>query len=185
MFRTIIRILLIGYFVAPVVALAFLIGTIQDMGNQLSPLYESASREISAAAANLQVEFQGLQGSFQPLVNAVNTLRSGLNSIAGFINDSVNAVIGWLRSFTFGAINLPRFQGITIPALVDLSFLNEIAEDLSNIGTQVSTVVTGTGNAVAASLSALVLVVVVLILWMIVAYILFIFQTFVGLWGRR
>lgn len=184
MLRTLFRIILVIYFAVPVIALVFLVGTVQGIGSELSPLYESASQRISTAAESLQTEIQNIRQRFQPLVNAVNTLRSGLNSIAGFINNSVNAVIGWIRDASFGTVNLPRFQGITIPALVDLSFLDEIANDVNAISTEVTAIASGTVNAVTSSLSALILVVVVLVLWMIVAYILFIIQTFVGLWGR-
>ena len=185
MFRTLIRIFLIGYIVAPVVAVALLIGTVRDIGDELSPLYDSANRAITTAADDLQTQVQNLRQSFQPLVDAVNALRSGLNSVAGFISDSVNAVIGWVRTASFGAIDMPRFRGITIPALVDLSFLNGIADNLNAISTEVSAVVSGTANAVSSGLSALVLVIVVFVGWVALSFILFYVQMFTGLWGKR
>lgn len=185
MVRTIIRIFLISYFVVPMVAVVYLIGTVRTIGEELSPLYDSASRAITTAGEELQDEVQNLQRRFQPLVNTVNSIRSGLDTIAGFISDSVNTVIGWVRSASFGSIDIPRFRGITIPALVDLSFLNDIADNFNTISTQVSSVVSGTANAVSSSLSALILVIVVFIGWMLVSYILFFVQTFVTLWGKR
>jgi hypothetical protein len=180
--RAAFRLFLIVYALMPLLAAFLLISTVQAFQAEVSPVYDAARQNIESAVGSFERSIDSFGRSFQPVADTINSLRAGLNTIASFINNSVNTVIGWIRDTTFGAVRIPRFEGIRIPPLVDFSFVEQAVEDVRTIGRQVDTVRLTASSAINTHLEVIVIVVVGMAVWMAIGFLLFLLATFRSLW---
>lgn len=172
MLRFFFRLLLIAYAVLPLIAVVLLLNSVRTVQSQLAPVYETASERISDASDDLRDELRDLRAGFQPMVNSVNSLRSALSTVNSFINNSVNGVIDWVADTTFDVVRFPRFNGISLPAVVNLSFIDDISDHVDAIGDEVGSVIDTTGAAVTAQLDALTWALLILAAWVVLGPVL-------------
>lgn len=180
MLRLLFRLFLIAYGVLPLIAVVLLIMTVRNVQSELTPVYEAASTRITNATDDLRDELRQLRAGFQPLVNAVNSLRSALSTVNNFIRNSVNAVIDWVSDTTFGVINIPRFGGITLPSVVNLQFIDNISDSVDEIGDQVSIVVDSTTSTVVTQLEMLTLALIIFGVWVALGPVIMLILVFSG-----
>lgn len=180
MLRLLFRLFLIAYALLPLVAVVLLISSVRAVQSELTPVYETASERINEATEDLRTELRQLRSGFQPMVNTVNSLRSAISSINSFIVNSVNGVIGWLDDFTLGVFDFPRFNSPTLPSIVNLSFIDDIADHVDEIGDQVETVVETTSSTVTTQLDTLTLALIVLAVWVVLGPVLMLILVFSG-----
>src|SRR5262245_26125467 len=146
MLRLIFRLFLVVYLVMPIVAGYLVVRTVTQIRDDVAPIYESANRVISSASTTVDRELRNLGSNFAPLANAVNSIRSGLQTVSSFIRDTVYTIIDVVNALN-PACNFARTGcisksfSISIPNLIDFSFLNTISANLNDITTQVNRVV--------------------------------------------
>ena len=185
--RLIFRLFLLAYFVMPIVAGLLLVQAFTQIRNDVTPIYDAASTSISNASTTLENEVRNLRSSFAPLETAISTIRNALQAVLVFIRDTIYTVIDVVNSINVAcsiarAACIPKAFSITLPALVDLSFLETISNQITIISTQVNTVVTTTTTAIDSYATMLTLAVTVFIAWMLLTYLLFFVSLYRGLW---
>jgi len=172
MLRLLFRLLLIAYALLPLIAVALLISSVRTVQSELAPVYETASDRISDATDDLRDELRDLRAGFQPMVNSVNSLRSALSTVNTFINNSVNGVIDWVADTTFDVITFPRFNGISLPSVVNIGFIDDISDSVDEIGEEVETVIDTTGDTVMTQLNTLTTALIILAAWVVLGPVL-------------
>lgn len=187
MFRFILRIMLLFYFIMPFAAGFLLIQTFAEIRDDLSPIYNTASTTISNAAEDLEDGLTALSNGFQPLVNAVNSIRSVLQSVVNFLRGTVFTIIDVVNNLNptcnfAGVACISKNFNPTIPNIVNLSFLEDISDSVSSISTQMSNVVNATTGALNAYMTTLTMAVVVFMLWIVLTGILFYVSIYKNLW---
>ncbi len=185
MFRWITRLLLLAYIALPILAVVVAVNTVQQMQSDVEPVLTHAANTINTAAAALDDEVRDLGSNFQPLVSTVNALRSGLSAVASFTSGAINVMVDAVNGLTFNAFHIPRFQGITIPPLVDFGFVDRISLNLTRISTQVSLVATTVTDTVSARVQMLTLAVVLLVAWVVLGGVLMWLTMYFTLWRGR
>lgn len=172
MLRLLFRLLLIAYALLPLIAVVLLFNSVRAVQSQLAPVYETASERITNATDDLRGELRDLRAGFQPMVNSVNSLRSALSSVNTFINNSVNGVIDWVAEFTLNVVRFPRFSGLSLPSVVNLSFIDDISDSVDEIGDEVGSVIDTTGATVMAQLDMLTWALLILAVWVVLGPVL-------------
>jgi archaellum component FlaC len=180
MLRLLFRLFLIAYGVLPLIAVVLLIMTVRNVQSELTPVYEAAGQNITDATDDLRDELRQLRAGFQPMVNTVNSLRSALSTINNFINNSVNDAIDWIDDFTLGVFDFPRFNGITLPPVVNLQFIDNISDSVDDIGDQVSTLVETTSNTVVTQMEMLTLALIIFGVWVALGPVIMLILVFSG-----
>ncbi|OQY85920.1 MAG: hypothetical protein B6D42_02365 [Anaerolineae bacterium UTCFX5] len=148
MIRLLLILLVVAYLAVPVGAGVILFTAARDMIDTVSPVYESASESLNDAADRLGTSMDGLKASFQPIANTINSLRNRLSEINSFIRDNVNAVIEFINNTP--GVHIPLFEGITIPAAINVNFLTNLGNDVSDVIEDVRDIIDTTREAVAA-----------------------------------
>ena len=189
MLRAVLRLFLLVYFVMPLGAGLLVILPFIQIRSDIAPIYESASAAISSATTTLQTELRNLGNNFAPLANAVKAIRAALQVVVNFIRDTIYTLIDVVNGINLACsigrtACIPKSINVTLPNLVDLSFINNISASINNISTQVNTVITTTTTAIGAYVTMLTLAVIVFIAWIALTYLLFIFFLYTGLWKR-
>ncbi|MBK8027633.1 MAG: hypothetical protein IPK19_41200 [Chloroflexi bacterium] len=182
MLRWIPRLLLLVYLALPIVVIFLIFSTVQQIQADVEPALATASSAINTAATTLDFELRSMGRNFQPLVNTVNALRAGLNAVASFVSGAINVMVDAVNGLTFNTLRIPRFQGITIPPLVDLAFINRIAGSIDTIGGQVAIVATTVTETVNERLQTLTIALVLLVAWMLLGVFLLGLTMFLTLW---
>lgn len=187
MLRPVFRLFLLAYFVMPLLAVLLVALTFVQIRNDVTPIFESANAAISSATAALENEVRNLGNNFAPLVTAVNALRAGLQAVVNFIRDTIYTLIDVVNGLNLACsigrtACIPKSINITLPRLIDLSFINTISANISAITTQVNTVVTTTTTTITSYASMIGLAVVLFVAWMLLTYVLFIVFLYTGLW---
>ncbi|QPC82665.1 hypothetical protein G4Y79_23755 [Phototrophicus methaneseepsis] len=184
-----LRFLLIAYFLMPLVALGLVIFCFWQIQSDVAPVFETANQSITTAADAVQREVSDLGENFEPLVDAVNDTRNAVNAIISFFRNTLNAVIAEVNKSCFwngasgcGWSGLPP---ISLPPLVDLSFIDRIGTNLTTITSQLDTVMTTVTTSVSVYMNLLILAVIVIIVWLILSYLLFFVSLYMGLWQRN
>ncbi len=180
MLRLLFRLLLIAYGLLPLIAVVLLISTVRTVQSELAPVYETASDRITDATDDLRDELRDLRAGFQPMVNSVNSLRSALSTVNTFISNSVNGVIDWVADTTFDVIRFPRFNGISLPSVVNLTFIDDISDSVDEIGDQVGVVVDTTSDTVMTQLNTLTLALLFFGVWVVLGPVLMLILVFTG-----
>ena len=170
MLRLLFRLLLIAYGLLPLIAVVLLISTVRTVQSELAPVYETASDRITDATDDLRDELRDLRAGFQPMVSTVNT----------FISNSVNGVIDWVADTTFDVIRFPRFNGISLPSVVNLTFIDDISDSVDEIGDQVGVVVDTTSDTVMTQLNTLTLALLFFGVWVVLGPVLMLILVFTG-----
>jgi hypothetical protein len=189
MLRPIFRLLLLAYFVMPLLSVFLVVLTLVQIRNDVTPVFEAANAAISSASAALENEVRNLGNSFAPLISAVNALRAGLQAVVNFIRDTVYTLIDVVNSINVACsigrtACIPKSFNITLPTLIDLSFINNISRNITAITTQVNTVITTTTTTITSYAAMLTLAVMLFVAWMLLTYVLFIVFLYSGLWRR-
>ncbi|MBZ0293620.1 MAG: hypothetical protein K8L99_13720 [Anaerolineae bacterium] len=187
MLRRLLRLFLLAYFLMPAAAGFLVILTFVQIRNDVTPIYESASATISNAANTLNTELSNLGANFAPLASAVNAIRTALQAVLNFLRDTVYTLIDVVNGLNLacsigGAACIPKSINITLPSLIDLSFINDISNSINQITTQVNQVVSTTTNAISTYTVILVLAVLVFVAWILLTYVLFVIFLYNGLW---
>ena len=194
MLRTMLRLVLIVYFIMPLVAGFLVIRTFTQIRDDITPIYETASTTISTATNALDAQVQRLGDNFKPLTAALNAIQSTLQTIVNFLRDTVYTVIDVVNGLNVACsvgrhACIPKNLNVHLPTLVDLSFIDDIASNISDITGQVNAVVTTTTTAISGYTSMIILAVVVFVAWMLLTYVLFMISLYSGLWrstsGKR
>jgi hypothetical protein len=180
MIRWGLRLLALLYIALPLLALFVGFNTWREMNDRLVPLYETAASRIGDAREGLEDTLDDLRDDFQPVVNTVNSLRSGLSSIASFINNSVNDVIDFVNGFPL--MNIPRFNVITIPSIISVGFLDDIAEDVSDITGEFDSVLSQTATFAQDQAQAMGLILLLVVAWLALTQLLLVIVVFKTLW---
>lgn len=186
--RLISRLLLLIYFLMPVIAGVLAVQVVAQIRDDVTPIYESASNRINSAAAILEDEVADLGSNFAPLVNAVNSLRSGLQTVLNFIRNTIYTVIDVVNDLNLacsvgGVSCIAKSINLTLPQIINLNFINTISNQITTITGEVSSVVDTTSSAINGYLSTLTLIVIIFVVWIVLGYILF-FVALTRLWGR-
>jgi hypothetical protein len=189
MLRLILRLFLLAYFVMPVVAGFLVVGTFVQVRNDIAPIFESASATISTATTALENELRNLGNNFRPLVNAVNAIRRALQTIVNFLRDTVYTLIDVVNGINVACsigrtACIPKSINVTLPTLIDLTFINNISASITDISNEVNTVITTTTTTIGSYVSMLTLAVIMFVAWMLLTYLLFIIFLYTGLWKR-
>ncbi|MBK9123457.1 MAG: hypothetical protein IPM16_10115 [Chloroflexi bacterium] len=153
MIRLLLIVLVVAYIAVPIGAGFILFTTARDMVDTVSPVYEAASESLDEAATNLSATLSDLKDDFQPVVNTINSLRNRLDDVADFIEDNVNDVIDFVNNTP--GVNIPDFDGITIPAAVNVNFLTDVGDDVSDVIDDVRDIIDTTRETVAAQTNML------------------------------
>lgn len=189
MLRTVFRLFLVGYFLMPIVAIGLFVMTFVQIQNDVTPIYRSASTVITNATSVLDQQVQNLGKSLAPLARTVNGIRSALQSVINFLRDTLYTLIDVVNGLNLACsvgntACIPKALKVTLPTLVDLSFVDTISHNISNITTQINTVVSATTTAINTYVTLLVMGVGVLVIWVVLTYILFFVTLYFGLWKR-
>ncbi len=187
MLRSALRLILLAYFIMPLVAGFLVIRTFTQIRDDITPIYETASTTISTATDALDTQVQRLGDNFKPLTTALNALQSTLQTIVDFLRNTVYTVIDVVNGLNVACsvgrhACIPKNLNVHLPTLVDLSFIDDIASNISAITGQVNTVVTTTTTTISSYTSMIVLAVAVFVGWMLLTYALFIVSLYSGLW---
>lgn len=187
MIWTILRLFLLAYFVMPLVAGFLVIRTFVQIRDDLTPIYESASASISAATTTVNNELRNLGNNFAPLADAVNGIRNALQVVVNFLRDTVYTLIDVVNGINLacsigGAACIPKSINVTLPTLIDLSFINEISAGITDISTQFNSIITTTTTTIGAYTTMLALAVIVFVAWVLLTYLLFFVSLYTGLW---
>lgn len=187
MARGVLRAFLLVYFLMPVATVLFVVLTFVQIRSDIAPIYEAASASITRATHNLNTELSGLSENFRPLADTVNAIRSALQTVINFLRDTVYTVIDVVNGLNLacsigGAACIPKSLNVTLPTLVDLSFLDDIAANITVITTDLNNVVTTTTSAISAYLAMLLLAVGIFVVWILLSYVLFMVFLYQGLW---
>jgi hypothetical protein len=188
MLRLLFRVFLLIYLVMPIVAGFLVVRTVTQIRDDVAPIYETANTVISRASTAVDRELRNLGNNFAPLVNAVNSIRNAVQSVATFIQNTVYTIIDVLNANPACKITnigcIPKSFSISLPNLIDLSFLNTISVNLTDITTQVNRVVSTTTTSINSYVTMLTLAVVLLVAWIILSHLLIVRLLFVGLWSQ-
>jgi methyl-accepting chemotaxis protein len=187
--RFVIRLFLLAYLVLPVVAGFLLIQTFAQIRDTVTPIFQTASTNISSATATLNQELTSLGSNFAPLAAAVNAARSALQQVLNFIQGTIYTLIDVVNSLnaTCSVANvgcIPKSINMTLPSVVNLTFLNNISTSVSTISTEVNTVVNTTTTAINSYTTMLNLIIVLFVGWIVLTYILVFIALYKGLWQR-
>ncbi len=189
MFRLGIRLFLLAYFLMPVVAIILVIQTFLQIRSDVSPIFEAANIAISNAVSALETEARNLGNNFAPLADAVNATRNALQAVLNFLRNTVYTLIDVVNSLNLacsvgGTACIPKSINVTLPTLIDLSFINNISDNISGITSQVNNVITTTTTSINNYASMLMLAVLVFFIWTFLSFILFGVSLYTGLWKR-
>ncbi|MEZ4671025.1 MAG: hypothetical protein R3E39_24235 [Anaerolineae bacterium] len=187
MIRGLIRLFLLAYFLMPIISIALVVLTFVQIRNDVTPVIDSANTAITTATTTLEREVRNLGRNFAPLVRTVNGIRSALQKVVNFLRDVVYALIDAVNGLNLacsigGTACIPKSLNVTLPTLIDFSFIDNISSSLTNITTQVNGVFTTVGTAVSGYISMIVLALVVIVGWLVLTYILFFVMLYKGLW---
>lgn len=187
MFRLVLRLFLLAYFLMPLIAGGLIVFTVLQVRDDLVNVYETASERISDATSGLTSELRDLGSKFQPLVNAVNSVRSALVTVRNFLQNTVFTIIDVVNNINVacsvgGQACIPKSFNLTIPALINLSFIDNISDHITEITDEVSTVVSTTTGALTSYATLLLLAVGVFIAWTLVSGVLFYAVIYKSLW---
>ena len=189
MIRIVLRLFLLAYFVMPIVSGSLVVLTLAQIRNDVTPIVETARTTISDATSALGNELRNLGSNFAPLVNAVNAIRGALQTVINFLRDIVYTLIDVVNGMNLacsigGAACIPKSLNVTLPTIIDLSFMDRISANITSVTDELNTVVTTTTSAIASYTSMIALAVLVFVAWMLLTYLLFIVFLYTGLWGR-
>ncbi len=187
MLRTILRLFLLAYFVMPLAAGFLVIRTFVQIRDDLTPIYESAGATISAATTTVNNELRNLGRNFAPLADAINGIRNALQVVVNFLRDTVYTLIDVVNGLNLacsigGAACIPKSINVTLPTLIDLSFINEISAGITDITTEFNHIITTTTTTIGAYTTMLALAVIVFVAWLLLTYLLFFVFLYTGLW---
>jgi hypothetical protein len=187
MLRLIFRLFLLAYFVLPVVAAFLVIQTFVQIRNDVTPIYEAASSSISAVTTSLDHELRTLGSNFAPLASAINSTRNALQEVLNFGRGTIYTMIDVLNALNFACsvghtACIPKSLNFTLPTLVNLTFIDNISNDISTISTQVNNVVSTTTAAITAYTTMLTLALGAFVAWIVLTYILFFVFLYTNLW---
>ena len=187
MLRLIFRLILLAYFVLPILAAVLVIQTFVQFRADVTPIYEAASTSIISATNTLDRELRNLGSNFAPLANAINTTRNALQDVLNFGRGTIYTMIDVLNGLNLACsvgrtACIPKSLNFTLPTLVNLTFLNNISNDLNTISTQVNNVVSTTTTAINAYTSMLTLALIAFIAWIVLTYILFFVFLYTNMW---
>ena len=163
-----LRALVIVYLVMPIAAVVIGVTMVRNITGTLTPLYDAASTRINNAADALDEELDDLRDNFQPLVNAVNTIRNALSTVRQFINNQINRVINFVN--TFPAIDIPNFDGFDLPGLINLNFLNNVGGHIRDITDEISDTAAATRDFFAEQATQIGLIGLLLLGWFLVGH---------------
>lgn len=180
MIRWGLRLSALIYLALPVAAVLIGLNIWREMNNQLIPFYETAASRISDAREDLEDTLDDLRDDFQPVVTTVNSLRSGLSTVASFVNNSVNDVIDFVNDFPL--MNIPRFNLITIPSAISVGFLDDIAEDVSDITGEFDSALSQTASFAQDQAQAMGLILLLIAAWLALTQVLLVIVVFKTLW---
>ncbi len=189
MFRLIFRLFLLVYFVMPIVAGVLIIQTFAQVRSDVTPAYETARATITNATNTLDDIVRDLDEEVEPLVTSVNAARTALQRVLNFIQGTVYTLIDVVNGLNVacsigGTACIPKSINLTLPAIVDLSFVSDISTNITAITTQVNSVVTTTTTAIASYMTMLTLAVGVLVAWIVLTFLLFVAALYSGLWKQ-
>ena len=189
MLRTVLRLFLLAYFVMPLVAGVLVVLTFVQVRDDVTPIYEAASASISRATTALDAELQSLGDHFAPLANAVNAIGRALQTVVNFLRNTVYALIDVVNKLNVacsvgGRACIPKSLNVTLPTLIDLSFVDNISNNITDITTQFNNVITTTTTTISNYATMLALAVIVFVGWMLLTYVLFVVFLYAGLWKR-
>lgn len=189
MFRLIFRAFLIFYFLMPLIALGLIALTFVQVRGDLLPIYESASTTIASASSAIEEELQGLGRNFEPLVNAVNTIRDALQTVVTFVRNTIFTLIDVVNGLNpicnFGGIAcIGKSFDVTLPQLIDFSFIDKLSASFGEISSSLDTLVNRTTEALSTYTTLLVLAGVVFAAWVLLSYLLFFALLYTGLWRK-
>lgn len=185
--RLILRVFLLVYFVMPIVALLLIGQVFIQFQNDVAPVYEAASTHIMNASTVLENELLRLGQNFAPLESAITAIRNALQAILNFVRDTIYTIIDVVNSINLacsigGAACIPKAINLTLPPLVDLSFIDNISAQVSTISSQMYNVVNTTTAAINTYTTLLTLAIIVFVAWMLLTVILFYVALIRGLW---
>ena len=184
--RLILRLFLLIYFVMPVLALLLIGQIFIQFQNDVAPIYEAASTRIMDASTVLENELMSLGRNFAPLENAIIAIRNALQTLLNFVRDTIYTIIDVVNGINLacsvgGAACIPKSINLTLPPLVDLSFIDNISTQVSTISSEMYAVIETTSAAVTSYTTLLIVALGVFILWMILSFILFYAMLYRGL----
>jgi methyl-accepting chemotaxis protein len=187
MFRLVLRLFLLAYFLMPVIAGGLIIYTVLQVRDDITTVYENASERIADATSGLTTELRDLGDKFQPLANAVNGIRSALVTVRNFLQNTVFTVIDVVNNINVacsigGRACIPKSFNITIPALLDLSFIDNISDHITEITDEVGAVVSTTTRTITDYAVMLALAVALVVVWMLLSSVLFYVVIYTSLW---
>ncbi|MBK8137724.1 MAG: hypothetical protein IPK52_18230 [Chloroflexi bacterium] len=164
------RALVIVYLLLPIAAVVIGITTVRSITSTLVPIYDAASERINDAADALDEEFDDLKENFQPLVNAVNAIRTALSRVRQFINNQVNRVINFANGFP--GVDIPAFDGFDLPDLINLNFLNNVGGHIRDITGELGDAAAATRDFFAEQASQIGLIGLLMVGWFLVGHLL-------------
>ena len=184
--RLILRLFLLIYFVMPVLALLLIGQIFIQFQNDVAPVYEAASTRIMDASTVLENELMSLGRNFAPLENAIIAIRNALQTLLNFVRDTIYTIIDVVNGINLacsvgGAACIPKSINLTLPPLVDLSFIDNISTQVSTISSEMYAVIETTSAAVTSYTTLLIVALGVFILWIILSFILFYAMLYRGL----
>ncbi len=187
MVRLLFRLILIAYFVMPLAAGGLVVGTFVQVRSDVAPVVDAATASISRATTALDNELSDLGSHFQPLVNAVNAIQRALQTVINFLRDTVYTLIDVVNGLNLAcsvgrAACIPKSLNVTLPRVIDLSFIDNIAAEISNITTPLNQAITVTTSTLTSYASIIVLAVAVFMVWMALTWVLFVVMLYRGLW---
>lgn len=189
MFRLIFRLFLIFYFLMPLISLGLIGLTFVQVRGDLLPIYESASATITRATGAVETELQNLGRNFEPLVNAVNSIRDALQAVVTFIRNTIFTLIDVVNSLNpvcnFGGVAcIGKSFNITLPTLINFSFIDNLSASFGEISSSLDTMINRTTEALTTYTTLLVLAGVVFVAWVLLSYLLFFVLLYTGLWRK-
>lgn len=189
MFRLIFRLFLIFYFLMPLISLGLIGLTFVQVRGDLLPIYESASATITRATDAVETELQNLGRNFEPLVNAVNSIRDALQTVVTFVRNTIFTLIDVVNSLNpvcnFGGVAcIGKSFNVTLPTLINFSFIDNLSASFGEISSSLDTMINRTTEALTAYTTLLVLAGVVFVAWVLLSYLLFFVLLYTGLWRK-
>lgn len=171
-----LRLLLLVYFLMPLISIGILFFMVQQAYSTVEPVVTNATTAISDAAETVEDELSDLGDNFQPLVNTVNATRNALDTVIGFVRGTINGLINtvedicdWIPGISCNWNGLPP---INLPSLVDLSFLDRIGNSITSIADNVNAVTTTLTSTIATYQLMILASFGILVLWVILSYFL-------------
>lgn len=187
--RPLLRLLVVVHILMPVGAALLIIYLFTQIRNDITPLFENATTTISTATNTLNTELSQLGENFEPLANAVNTSQQALQTVLNFLRSTVFTIIDVVNTIN-PACSIGRTAcigkslNVTLPTLIDLSFVDEISTSVNTITTQINNVVTGTTQAVSGYTSLLLAALLLFGAWMVSTWILFFVLLYSRMWRQ-